>query len=352
MRALVITRHGPPEVLKVEERPDPVPGPGEVRVAVKAAGINFADLLARMGLYPDAPKPPCVVGYEFAGEVESLGEGVDDFAVGDRVLGGSRFGGYSELAVTATGNVLPLPDGWSFEEGAALPVVYATAHAALVRYGSLRPGERVLIHAAAGGVGIAATQIAKLSGAGEVFGTASAAKHDAIRGFGVDHPIDSGGSAPYIRRSAGTPPDYSKEVRRIAGAKEPLDVVLDAVGGASFRKGYRLLRPGGRLVCYGASSIASGESRNLLRAARMVAETPLFSPLRMMPVSKSVIGLNMLTLWDAKGTFGEYIDPLREWTESGALRPVVAESFPLERGPDAHRYVGERRNVGKVVLTL
>src|SRR5437588_3699003 len=124
MRTLVITEHGPPEVLKVEERPDPQPGPGEVRIRVRAAGINFADLLARMGLYQDAPKPPCVVGYEFAGEVESVGEGVESPAVGDRVMGGCRFGGYAELVVTGVGNILPLPDDWSYEEGTALPVVY------------------------------------------------------------------------------------------------------------------------------------------------------------------------------------------------------------------------------------
>ena len=131
----MITRHGPPEVLKVEERPDPEPGPGEVRVRVHAAGINFADTMARVGMYPDAPKPPCVVGYEVAGEVDKTGEGVDDVAVGDRVFGGCRFGGYAELAVTAAENVVPLPDDWSFEEGASLPVVYATAYAALLRYG-------------------------------------------------------------------------------------------------------------------------------------------------------------------------------------------------------------------------
>src|SRR5256714_4659926 len=190
MRSLVITEHGPPEVLKVEERPDPQPGPGEVRIRVRAAGINFADLLARMGLYQDAPKPPCVVGYEFGGEVESVGDGVTEPAVGDRVMGGCRFGGYAELVVTRAANVVPLPDDWSFEEGAALPVVYATAYAGLVHFGSLHEGERVLVQAAAGGVGIAATQIARLAGAGEVYGTASPSKHDAIRGFGVDHAID------------------------------------------------------------------------------------------------------------------------------------------------------------------
>src|SRR5256714_13829418 len=181
MRALVITKHGPPEVLKVEERPDPQPGAGEVRVRVRAAGINFADTSARMGLYPDAPKPPCVVGYEFAGEVESVGEGVTTVAVGDRVMGGCRFGGYAELVVTPAVNALPLPSDWSFEEGAALPVVYGTAYAALVRYGSVLEGERVLIQAAAGGVRSGATQLAKPIGTGEIFRTASSSYYQAVK---------------------------------------------------------------------------------------------------------------------------------------------------------------------------
>jgi NADPH:quinone reductase-like Zn-dependent oxidoreductase len=339
MRALVITEHGAPEVLKVEERPDPVPGVGEVRIAVKAAGINFADVMARMGLYPDAPKVPCVVGYEFAGEVESLGESVDGVSAGDRVMGGCRFGGYSELVAVGADQLIPLPGGWSFEEGAAFPVNYATAYAGLCRYGALRSDERVLLHAAAGGVGIAGTQIAKQVGA-EVFGTASASKHETVRGFGVDHPIDY--------RSE----DFVKAVRRITGEREALDLVMDAVGGSSFRKSFSLLRPGGRLVCFGASSLVSGEKRNIPRAVKGVLETPWFNPMRLMPVSKGVIGLNMLSLWDAKGSLDDYIEPLSAWIEQGALKPVVAESFPLERGPDAHRFIQERKNVGKVVLTL
>src|SRR3954467_2427065 len=145
MRALVITEYGGPEVLKVEDRPDaPQPGPGEVRVNVKAAGINFADLMARVGLYEDAPKAPCVVGYEFAGDVESVGEGVTDFTPGQRVLGGCRFGGYAELVATGASELLPLPEDWSYEEGAAFVVHYVTAYAGLVRFGSLHPGEDVL----------------------------------------------------------------------------------------------------------------------------------------------------------------------------------------------------------------
>jgi NADPH:quinone reductase-like Zn-dependent oxidoreductase len=339
MKALVITEHGPPEVLRVQERPDPRPGPGEVRIRVRAAGINFADLLARVGLYPDAPKPPCVVGYEVAGEVESLGEGVEGISVGDRVLGGANFGGYAELAVTGADSVVPLPDDWSFEQGAAVPVVYATAYAALVRYGNVREGERVLVHAAAGGVGIAATQVAKILGA-ELFGTASASKHEAIRGLGVDHAID------YRTQ------DFVKEVRSITGEKRPLDLVMDAIGGKSFRKSFSLLGAGGRLVCFGASAVQSGEQRSRPRAALALAQMPLFHPLKLMSESKSVIGLNMKTLWDAKRSLREYVDPLRGWIAEGRVRPVVASSFPLEHGAEAHRFLHEGKNVGKVVLTL
>ena len=339
MKALVITEHGPPEVLRIQERDDPQPGPGEVRVRTRAAGINFADLMARVGFYPDAPKPPCVIGYEVAGEVDAVGEGVEGFSVGDRVIAGTRFGGYAELVVAPAAVALPLPEDWSFEEGASFPVNYATAYAALIRYGNVREGERVLIHAAAGGVGIASTQIAKLLGA-EVFGTASASKHDAIRGFGVDHPID------YRDK------DFVEEIRRITGEEEPLDLVMDAIGGRSWRQSFSLLRPGGRLVPFGGAAVMSGERRNLVAGARTLVGTPRFNPIKLASDSKAVIGLNMLRLWDAKGELTEYIEPLWQWVAEDKLRPVVSEAFPLERGADAHRFMTERKNVGKVVLTL
>jgi NADPH:quinone reductase-like Zn-dependent oxidoreductase len=331
MRAVVITKHGPPEVLEVQERSAPGrPLGGQVLIDVKAAGINFADTLARMGLYPDAPKTPCVVGYEVAGEVVAVGPGVEGLEAGDRVLAGTRFGGYAEQVLVKAADTVKLPDSLSFEQGAAIPVNYATAWAALVRYGSLQPGERVLIHAAAGGVGTAATQIAKKVGA-EVWGTASPGKHEAIRGFGVDHPVD------YTRDG------WHRDL-------PPLDVVLDAIGGRSFRTGYDLLRPGGRLVCFGASSVSSGEKRNVATALRTVVRMPRFNLIKQMSQSKAVIGLNMLRLWDDAGTLDPWIGPLRELMDDGTVQPVVAEAFPFDRAADAHRMIAERRNVGKVVL--
>ena len=331
MRSVVLTKHGLPDVLQVQVRPDPVPGAGELLVDVKAAGINFADIMARVGLYPDAPKPPTVVGYEVAGTVSALGEGVDGFAVGDRVMAGTRFGGYSELVAARVVDVARLPESLSFEQGAAVPVNYTTAYAGLIRFGALEPGERVLIHAAAGGVGIAATQIAKARGA-EVYGTASPGKHDAIRGFGVDHALDY------------TSPGWEKSVPK-------LDLVMDAVGGRSFRRSYDLLRAGGRLVAFGASSVIPGEKRNIVTAARAALSMPRFNLIKQMSASKAVIGLNMLTLWDELGSLEPYLDALEQMLGDGTIQPVVAESFPFDRAPDAHRFITERRNVGKVILT-
>ena len=341
MRAVVITEHGGPEVLQVQERPDPPVGPGEVRIAVRAAGVNFADTLARTGLYPDAPKLPCVVGYEVAGVVESVGAGVESLKPGDRVLAGTRFNGQAELVTVPENMVYPLPEQLSFEEGAAFPVNYATAQAGLVVMGGLTQGERVLIHAAAGGVGISATQIAKRLGA-EVFGTASASKHDAIRRQGVDHPIDY--------RSH----DFAEEVRRITGG-EGIDVAFDALGPSSFRKDYRLLRPGGRLIMYGASEVQTGEQRSVPAALRTLLKSPFASMpwwkgLGMMNENKGVFGLNMLSWWDTDGSLNRVIEPLIPALQSGELKPVVAEAFPFDRAPDAHRFIAERRNIGKVVL--
>src|ERR1700686_2082554 len=225
MHVVVLTKHGAPDVLKVEERPDPPLAAGGVRIGVAAAGVNFADVMARVGLYRDAPKPPCVVGYEVAGTILELGEGVRDLTPDQRVVAGTQFGGYASQVVVPAQDVVALPDRLSFEQGAAIPVNYATAWAGLIGYGSLQPGERVLVHSAGGGVGIAATQIAKRNGA-EVCGTASPGKHAEIERLGVDHALD-----------------YTK-----AGWENGLpkfDVVLDAIGGKSLRRSYELLRPGG-----------------------------------------------------------------------------------------------------------
>jgi len=341
MRAVVLTGTGGPEVLKVQERPDPAVGPGQIRIAVRAAGINFADTLARVGLYPDAPKTPCVLGYEVAGEVESVGQGIGSFKLGDRVVAGTRFGGQAELVSVDAVQALPLPDRLSFEQGAAFPVNYGTAYAALVLMGGMRQGDRVLIHAAGGGVGISAAQIARNAGA-EVFGTASPGKHEAIRAQGVTHAIDY--------RSQ----DFEAEVMRITGG-EGVDLIMDALGPTSFRKDYRLLRSGGRLVMYGLSENSDAGVRNIPATLKSLLKMPLatmpwWKSLMVMNENKGVFGLNMLSWWDREGNLDRVTEPLMADLEAGLLEPVVAEAFPFDRAGEAHEFIAQRRNVGKVVL--
>ncbi len=326
MRAVVITKHGDFDVLQVQERPAPASKPGQVRIKVHACGVNFADTMARVGLYPEAPKPPCVVGYEVAGEVVE-GEGVTP---GSRVIAGTRFGGYAEEVVVDAADVIPFPDRLSYEEAAAIPVNYATAYAALVEYGNVRAGQKVLLHAAAGGVGIAATQVAKHLGA-EVYGTASPGKHEAIRGFGVDHAIDY------------TKDGWEKGVPNV-------DLVMDAIGGPSFRRSYDLLNPGGRLIAFGASATMSGDKRNLVTAAKAALRMPRFNMIKQMSESKAVIGLNALALWDHAGTLEPWITPIMALLDEGTIKPVVHAAVPFADAPEAHRILAERRNVGKVVL--
>ncbi|CAN5802661.1 medium chain dehydrogenase/reductase family protein [soil metagenome] len=332
MRAVVITRHGDPSVLQVQQRPDPgPPGAGRIQIAVRAAGVNFADHLARVGLYASAPKVPSVVGYEVSGTISAVGAGVDPARLGERVIAGTRFGGYAEIVDVAAADIIPLPDSLTFEQGAAVPVNYATAWAALLGYGSLRAGERVLVHAAAGGVGIAAVQLAKAAGA-VVHGTASPGKHDRLRELGVDLAID------YRRKG------WWKGL-------EPYDLVLDAIGGTSLRRSYALLRPGGRLAAYGVSAIQQGETRSLRTALPQVASMFRgFNLLKQLDESKTVIGLNMLALWDDRGTLEPWTAPLSEFLRDGTVAPVVHAAVPFADAPEAHRILAARENVGKVVL--
>jgi NADPH:quinone reductase-like Zn-dependent oxidoreductase len=342
MKAVVLTRSGGPEVFEVLERPDPAVGAGEVRIAVRAAGLNFADTMARVGLYPAAPKPPCVLGYEVAGEVETIGEGVSGLTVGQRVMAGTKFGGQAELAVAQARDVMPMPEHLSFEEGAAFCVNYGTAYAALMIMGGLRERNRVLIHAAAGGVGIAATQVARIAGA-EIFGTASAAKHEAIKAQGVDHPID------YRTQ------DFKAEIRRLTNG-EGVDVILDPMGPTSFRKDYRILRPGGRLIMCGLSEAMNENGRDMRATLRSLLRMPTstmpwWNAGRLLNQNRGVFGLNLLSWWRREGGMDRITAPLLSDLNSKQLMPVVARSYPFEQTGDAHRYLAERRNIGKVVLT-
>lgn len=337
MRQIVIPKHGGPDVFEAREAPDPMPGEHEIRVRVRAAGVNFADILARLGLYPDAPRPPVVVGYEVAGQVDAVGDRVTGFDRGDRVMAMTRFGGYSDVVVVPTTQAFLFPPGLSDTEAAAIPVNYLTAAIALYRMAALTPGETVLVHNAGGGVGIAATQLARLRRA-TVIGTASAFKHDALRSFGVEHAIDY--------RHA----DVAAEVKKITRGRG-VDVILDPIGGHSFTVSYQMLAPLGRLVLFGLSAAAPGETRSLWRALRAWMATPRFDPLSLINRNRGVFGLNVGHLWDAQAQLAPLMQVLLDELQAGRLRPVVARTFPLERAGDAHRFIQSRQNIGKVVLT-
>jgi NADPH:quinone reductase-like Zn-dependent oxidoreductase len=337
MRQVVIPRFGAPDVLEVRECADPSPGSGDIRIRIRAAGINFADILARLGLYPDAPKPPMVVGYEVAGKVDAVGRDVVAFAPGDRVIALTRFGGYADTVVVPVSQAFRFPEELSDSEAAAVPVNYLTASLALYRMAALAPGETVLVHNAGGGVGIAATQLARLRRA-TVIGTATALKHDALRSFGVDHAIDY--------RHA----NVADEVKKITRGRG-VDVILDPIGGRSFTESYRMLAPLGRLIIFGLSAAAPGERRSTWRAFQAWMSTPRFNPMSMINRNRGVFGLHIGHLWDERRQLAPLMDMLISELSAGRLTPIVARTFPLERAADAHRFIQSRSNIGKVVLT-
>jgi NADPH:quinone reductase-like Zn-dependent oxidoreductase len=336
VRQIWITKAGSPSVLQVREAPDPIPGPSEVRIRVQASGVNFADLMARMGLYPDAPKIPCVVGYEVAGVVDAVGQGGTEFHSGDAVMAMTNFGGYSDVVCVPAAQVLPRPPKMSAQEGAAFLVSYLTTYALLIVMGSLRKGDRVLIQSAAGGLGLAALDICRIYEA-ETIGLASPSKHGFLRERGLDHVIDSHAS------------DWVERVKEITKG-EGVEVVLNSQGGKSLRQSYDLLAPTGRLLTFGASSIAAGTRRSIGALLSFLTSTPRFAPLRLMNDSKGVLGVHI-------GHFGGQERKVRAWTEQllawyneGKLHPHVDRAFAFSEAAAAHQYLHDRKATGKVVL--
>jgi NADPH:quinone reductase-like Zn-dependent oxidoreductase len=335
MRALWLTGHHGPRSFEVRERPDPLPAGGQVRIRVKAAGLNFADLMASYGLYPDAPRPPCVLGYEASGIVDAVGEGADAGLVGTHAIALSKFGAHADVLCVPAQNVVKMPDAMTFEEAAALPVNYVTAYHMLHRVANLRQGESVLIHQAAGGVGTAALQLCR-DVAGVTFGTASRAKHDALRAQGCTYPIDY--------RST----DYADEVRRITGGRG-VDVVLDALGGTDWRKGYSLLEPCGRLVCFGFANLAARGKRNLPRIAAQLLTLPKFSPLKLMADNRAVAGVNIGHLDFASEMLAQEMRDILRLYEAGIVKPLVDLAVPFAEAAAGLRRLQQGKNIGKVL---
>jgi NADPH:quinone reductase-like Zn-dependent oxidoreductase len=337
MRQIWITRHGPPEVLALREGAVPRASAGRVLINVAAAGVNFADIMARRGVYPDAPKPPCVVGYEVSGEVAGLGEGVTQFAIGQKVVALTHFGGYSSHVAVPEGQVFPLPTGLALEHGAALPLTYLTAYQLIVAMGRLEAGETVLIHSAGGGVGLSAIDIAGIVGA-NIIGVASTSKHDFLRSRGVTRLVDA---------RAG---DLVARVKALTDGRG-VDLALDPIGGRSWRESYRCLAPCGRLGVFGFAAAAEGRSRwlSMLRAAAAVPWLGL-TPLALMNANRGVFGVNLGHLWGQLALVRRWLDDILRWQAEGKIAPVVDRAFPFTAAAEAHAYIEARRNMGKILL--
>lgn len=336
MKQIYITGHGGPEKLELREATDPVPRVNTLRVRVKASGINFADVMARQGLYPDAPRVPCVVGYEISGTVDAVGVGVDESWIGKDVFSLTRFGGYADTVVVPVEQVFACPPGLSHAQCAAIPVNYLTAWQLLVVMGALGADETVLIHNAGGGVGLAAIDIARHIGA-RIIGTASTGKHDFLKLRGVQAAID------YRQQ------DWSVELARLTEGRG-VELITDPMGGNHWKKSYKALRSTGRLGMFGVSTATESGLFGPLRLLPVALGMPLFHPISMMNTNKAVFGVNMGHLWHEVGKIRHWMEQLLQGVQAGWVRPHVDKAFKFTEAGEAHSYIEARKNIGKVVL--
>lgn len=339
MRQIVLPKHGPPEVFEDRQVGELRPARGDVLVGTRAAGVNFADILQRLGLYDSAPSPPYVMGFELAGRVEAVGDGVNHLSSGDAVVAMLKRGAYAEQVVVPTSQVFRVPESLSLEQAAALPVNWLTAWFCLFTMGNLRSDEVVLVHGGAGGVGSAAVQLAREHGATVVSTAGSEAKLEFLDNEGVTLSVN-------YRQD-----DWDERIRDRFG-ESGIDLVLDPVGGSTTRRSYELLAPLGRLVFYGMSSAVSGPSRSWLTALRAWWRTPRFSPLQMTTDNTAVWGFHLAHLDDKQQRVREAMEGVLKRVGDGDVRPVIDSTFPLDASgaSAAHRHIHGRRNIGKVLL--
>lgn len=343
MQLISIAKAGSFDRLRLVEAPDPKPGPGQVLVVTRAAGVNFADVVVRLGLYESAKKYvgwPITPGFEFSGEVAALGAGVADLAVGERVFGLTRFGGYASHICVPRGQLFRVPKALSHAEAAAFPTVHLTAYYALRNVLRTRPGrgERVLVHSAAGGVGLAALQMARADGLLPIAIVGQSHKRELALRYGATDVIDKSTQALW------------PEVERLAPGG--LHYVLESNGAETLKQSYAHLRPTGRLVVYGFTSMLTrGSGRpNWLKLAWDFLRTPRFHPLEMVNVNKGVVGFNLSYLFEEQDLLEEAMTRMLAELEAGTLRPLPVTEFPLAAAADAHRALQSGSSVGKLVL--
>jgi NADPH:quinone reductase-like Zn-dependent oxidoreductase len=339
VKAWVAIRYGGPEVLRLRDLPLPEAKEGEALVRVRAIGLNFADLFGRMGVYPGTPPPPFVPGLEFAGEVVGSVGDAANLPVGSAVMGYCRQGSHAEYVAVQHAFLIGLPQGMSFEEGAAFLAVGMTAYHGLIRLANLRAGEKLLVHAAAGGVGLAAVQLGRFLGA-EIFATAgSNMKLERAHQFGAHHLLNY------------TTGEFAAEVRRLTRGYG-VDVVMDSVGGKVFKKSWPLLAGMGRYILFGLGAVAGPGGLSRFRSARVVSSMlPIFPP-ALIGANKGIFGFNLGTLVGKEGYIRAAAGELLKLYDRGALRPVVGKVFPFSEMVEAHRFLQTRQSTGKVVIRV
>ena len=337
MKTVVLTRHGKPEAaFELREAEKPRPRPGQVLIRVEAFGLNFADVMARQGLYADAPPLPSVLGYDVVGRIDETGPGVTNLTAGQRVLALTRFGGYAEFVTTDARAVIPVSESLHTGVATALATQYSTAYYCAEETVTLHEGDKVLIHAAAGGVGTALVQMAKRKGC-VIYGTASGSKLKYLEEQGVHFPVDY------------TSQDFSAVIGRMTGP-DKLDVIFDSIGGMSVQKGFRLLNYGGRMVCFGASDFVSAKG-NPLKLLRFGIGFGLYSPISLLKRSTSLICVNMLHIADHRpDLLQRCLQGVHELYKNGQINPVVGGEFKVADIAQAHTLLESRRSTGKIVV--
>ena len=338
MKAVVLTRHGPPSVLRLSDVPVPVPERDQVRVRLRAIGINWAEVLSRKGLYGWAPPLPYIPGMEGYGEIDAVGPAASDRVIGERVIVGAQYGCYAEFVCVPAHQALPAPSAYSPEESAAFAVNYLTAWVALFEMARLRPSDRVLVQAAAGGVGTAAVQLAKRFGC-TVYGTAGTdAKVEALRGLGVD------GAVNYRT--------HDFETALAAGRGDGrVDVVLELVGGEVYRKSLRMLAPFGRIVVAGFASLDLNKW-NPVSWWRTWRAIPRADVRAMAVGSHGVLATHIGYLLPERARLAAIWAELTSFVERQSIHPVIGASFPFTEIAEAHRRLESRQNVGKIVVRV
>jgi NADPH:quinone reductase-like Zn-dependent oxidoreductase len=340
MKAAFVTRYGGPEVLEIRDAPIPEPGPDQVLVKVRCIGLNFADIVGRFGAYPGTPKPPYIPGLEFSGDVVRIGSGVTKFSGRERIMGYSKLGSHAEYVLVNQYYATAVPEQMTYEEAASFLVSMLSAYHGLVRLANLHTGEKILVHAAAGGVGLASVQIGRHLNA-EVYATAGTDEKVAIASeFGAHHVINY------------TTDHFEKKIEELTGGYG-IDVVMDSVGGEVFKKSWALLAPMGRYLLLGVSSMTTADG-SLTRA--MIADAyeqmkPIFPP-GLIHINKGIFGFNLGLITGKERYFEEASSELLTWYRLGALRPLVGKVFPFPEIVEAHRYLQNRRSVGKVVVRM